>query len=83
MNKTTTHKPTRSSFSLLHQLCNLIPAHLVHEVVERGEDIMRRDAFGHLRLRQKRYTPGEVDRAWSPEIEADFQQWLAAGRPEE
>jgi len=29
MNKTTTHKPTRSSFSLLHQLCNLIPAHLV------------------------------------------------------
>jgi regulator of RNase E activity RraA len=60
-----------------------IPAHLVQEVVERGEDIMRRDAFGHLRLRQKRYTPGEVDRAWSPEIEADFQQWLAAGRPEE
>src|ERR1019366_9455335 len=29
MNKTTTHKPTRGSFSLLHQLCNLIPAHLV------------------------------------------------------
>ncbi|MDD5140180.1 MAG: DUF4372 domain-containing protein [Verrucomicrobiales bacterium] len=29
MNKTTTHKPTRSSFALLHQLCDLIPAHLV------------------------------------------------------
>src|ERR1035437_3296861 len=29
MIKTTTHKPTRSSFSLLHQLCNLIPSHLV------------------------------------------------------
>jgi hypothetical protein len=27
--KKTTHKPTRSSFSLLRQLCNLIPAHLV------------------------------------------------------
>ena len=29
MKKKTTHKPTRSSFSLLRQLCNLIPAHLV------------------------------------------------------
>jgi hypothetical protein len=28
MNKTPTHKPPRSSFSLLHHLCNLIPAHL-------------------------------------------------------
>jgi hypothetical protein len=27
--KKTTHKPTRSSFSLLRQLCNLIPTHLV------------------------------------------------------
>lgn len=29
MKKKTTHKPTRSSFTLLHQLCNLIPNHLV------------------------------------------------------
>ena len=60
-----------------------IPAHLVQSVVERGEDIMRRDAFGHLRLRQARYTPGEIDRAWPAEIEEDFQAWLAAGKPEE
>lgn len=60
-----------------------IPAHLAQEVVEIGEDIMRRDAFGHLRLRQKRYTPGEIDRAWPPEIQADFEQWLAAGMPME
>src|SRR5665811_1931449 len=32
MNKTTTPKPTRSSFSLLRQLCNLIPAHLVPQL---------------------------------------------------
>ena len=29
MNKQTTRKPTRSSFTLLRQLCNLIPPHLV------------------------------------------------------
>lgn len=29
MKNKTTHKPTRSSFSLLRQLCNLIPNHLV------------------------------------------------------
>jgi hypothetical protein len=29
MQKTTTHKPTRHKFTLLHQLCNLIPNHLV------------------------------------------------------
>ncbi|HMN29288.1 MAG TPA: hypothetical protein PKE45_14155 [Caldilineaceae bacterium] len=58
-----------------------IPAHLAEEVVVHSEDIRQRDEFGHLRLRQARYTPGEIDRAWPPEIEADFQQWLAAGKP--
>ena len=29
LNKTATRKPARSRLGLLHQLCNLIPAHLV------------------------------------------------------
>ena len=43
MKKETQRKPTRSSMSLLHQLCNLIPNHLVPTlardtgVVERGQ----------------------------------------------
>ena len=32
MHKTTTYKPTRSSFTLLRQLCNLIPNHLVPQL---------------------------------------------------
>lgn len=60
-----------------------IPAHLAEEVVTRSEDIRTRDEFGHLRLRQARYTPGEIDRAWPEAIEADFQQWLAAGKPQD
>ncbi|RLT32436.1 MAG: RraA family protein, partial [Chloroflexi bacterium] len=29
-----------------------------------------------LRLTQGKYTPGEIDRTWSDEIEADYQGWL-------
>jgi len=45
MNKTTTHKPTRSSFSLLHQLCNLIPAHLVPKLARDTGVIKRSRTF--------------------------------------
>ena len=45
MNKTTTHKPTRSSFSLLHQLCNLIPAHLVPKLARETGVIKRSRTF--------------------------------------
>lgn len=58
-----------------------IPPHLAGAVVERSEDVRVRDRFGKQRLREGRYTPGEIDRAWPAEIEADFQAWLAAGGP--
>jgi regulator of RNase E activity RraA len=54
-----------------------IPSQLVQEVVERSEDIRVRDEFGKYCLRQGLYTPGEIDRVWSEEIEADYQKWLA------
>ena len=54
-----------------------IPPHLAQEVVERSEDVRVRDEFGKMRLAEGKYTPGEIDRAWSPEIEADYQEWLA------
>jgi regulator of RNase E activity RraA len=53
-----------------------IPPHLAQEVVERSEDIRMRDQFGKQRLSEGRYTPGEIDRAWTAEIESDFQDWL-------
>lgn len=52
-----------------------IPPHLAQEVVERSEDIRLRDQFGHQRLREGVYTPGEIDRAWSEAIETDFKRW--------
>ncbi len=53
-----------------------IPPHLVRPVVERSEDTRMRDRFGKQRLREGRYTPGEIDRKWTPEIEGDFEEWL-------
>lgn len=52
-----------------------IPPHLAEEVVTESENIRLRDEFGHQRLREQKYTPGEIDRKWSDAIEADFEQW--------
>jgi hypothetical protein len=35
-----------------------------------------RDMFGHLRLREQKYTAGQIDTKWSDEIERDFSAWL-------
>jgi regulator of RNase E activity RraA len=55
-----------------------IPAHLAKEVVETSEIVRLRDEFGHQRLREGKYTPGEIDRKWSDDIEKDFAAWLKA-----
>lgn len=55
-----------------------IPAHLAQEVVESSEIIRMRDQFGHQRLREGKYTPGQIDTKWTKEIEADFTEWLKA-----
>lgn len=52
-----------------------IPPHLAQQVVDRSEEIRMRDRFGKQRLREGKYTPGEVDRKWSEAIEADFEEW--------
>jgi hypothetical protein len=53
-----------------------IPAHLAEEVVEVSEFISLRDEFGHQRLREGKYTPGQIDSQWTKEIEKDFDEWL-------
>jgi len=57
-----------------------IPAHLVQEVVETSEEVRLRDQFGHQRLREGHYTPGEIDSKWSEAIEKDFLAWVEARR---
>jgi regulator of RNase E activity RraA len=53
-----------------------IPPHLAEGVVEYSEITHLRDMFGHQRLREGKYTAGQIDARWSAPIEADFTQWL-------
>ena len=53
-----------------------IPAHLLDTVVLNAEFIALRDQFGHQRLREGKYTPGQIDTQWTDEIKKDFLKWL-------
>ncbi len=53
-----------------------IPAHLAEKVVVTSEVVRLRDLFGITRLKDGKYTPGQIDAKWSDEIEKDFSKWL-------
>jgi len=53
-----------------------IPAHLVEDLVITSEVTALRDQFGHQRLREGKYKPGQIDSQWSDEIKKDFTDWL-------
>ncbi len=53
-----------------------IPSHLAEKVVINAEFIMLRDEFGITRLKEGKYTPGEIDTRWTDDIKEDFLGWL-------
>ena len=57
-------------------IVSFIPPQLAEKVVKTSEIVQLRDAFGHLRLREGKYTAGQIDSRWSEEIEKDFSKWL-------
>ena len=53
-----------------------VPPHMAERVVITSEIVRLRDMFGHQRLREGKYTAGQIDTRWSDEIEKDFSKWL-------
>ena len=53
-----------------------IPAYLAEKVVVTSEVVRLRDLFGITRLKEGKYTPGQIDNKWSDEIEKDFSKWI-------
>ena len=53
-----------------------IPPHLAEKVATTSEIVRLRDMFGHQRLKEGKYTAGQIDSRWSDEIEKDFSKWL-------
>jgi 4-hydroxy-4-methyl-2-oxoglutarate aldolase len=56
----------------------VIPPQLAEEVVVTSEVVRLKDEFGHLRLRDGVYTPGQIDVPWTDAIKADFFKWIDA-----
>jgi len=59
-----------------HGVLIFIPPHLAETVVKTSEVVRLRDMFGHQRLREGKYTAGQIDTRWSDAIERDFSEWL-------
>ncbi|HEY3453251.1 MAG TPA: RraA family protein [Bryobacteraceae bacterium] len=57
-----------------------IPPQLAEKVVKTSEITRLRDIFGHQRLREQKYTAGQIDARWSAPIEEDFTEWLKENR---
>lgn len=53
-----------------------IPPQLAERVVITSEIVRLRDLFGHQRLREGKYTAGQIDARWTDDIEKDFSKWL-------
>ena len=52
-----------------------VPPQYAREVVESSENTRLRDYWGKKSIAEGRYTPGEVDRKWSPKMEKEFAKW--------
>ncbi|GGH72655.1 regulator of RNase E activity RraA [Filimonas zeae] len=53
-----------------------VPPHLAEKVCTTSEIVRLRDMFGHERLREGKYTAGQIDTRWTDEIEKDFSRWI-------
>lgn len=54
-----------------------IPAHLAEKVADVSEDTQLHDAWGHLMLREGKYTPGQIDTQWTAQMQAEYRKWAA------
>lgn len=54
-----------------------IPAHLAETVADQSEIVRLRDEWGHKMLREQKYTPGQVDGRWTPEMIEEFNKYAA------
>lgn len=57
-----------------------IPAHLAERVATVSENTQLRDEWGHQMLREGKYTPGQIDSRWTPEMQAEFKKWAEEQR---
>lgn len=52
-----------------------IPPHLAEQVASESELTQARDRWGHQMLREGKYTPGQIDTQWTPQMIEEFNKW--------
>jgi len=52
-----------------------IPSHLVEHIVLTGELTALFDIFGQQRIKEDKWSAGEIDSVWTHEIKNDFRDW--------
>ena len=55
-----------------------VPAHLAEKVADDSELTQLRDRWGHQMLREQKYTPGQIDTQWTPQMIEEFNKWAEA-----
>lgn len=55
-----------------------IPAHLAEKVADESELTRLQDEWGHQMLREQKYTPGQIDTRWTPQMIDEFNKWAEA-----
>ena len=55
-----------------------IPPQMCEEVADKAELTHLVDEWGHMMLRQQKYTPGEIDGQWTHQMIEEFNQWAAS-----
>jgi 4-hydroxy-4-methyl-2-oxoglutarate aldolase len=54
-----------------------IPPQMVEKVADHAELDHLVDAWGMMMLREEKYTPGQIDSQWTPQMIEDFNKWVA------
>ncbi|MGH9395602.1 MAG: RraA family protein [Terriglobia bacterium] len=55
-----------------------IPPQLCEKVADRAELTHLVDDWGHMMLREQKYTPGEIDGRWTNSMIEEFNRWAAS-----
>ncbi|MGH9684365.1 MAG: RraA family protein [Candidatus Acidiferrales bacterium] len=53
-----------------------IPPQLAEKIADDSEMDRMVDEWGHMMLRESKYTPGQIDSRWTNEMIAQFNKWL-------
>jgi 4-hydroxy-4-methyl-2-oxoglutarate aldolase len=52
-----------------------IPPHMAEKIADDSEMDRLVDEWGHMMLREGKYTPGQIDSKWTPDMVRVFNQW--------